>query len=171
MHTNAGYIFSPSTETGMATTTGFGSPTRDSSAITRGALLGILAGVVFGILIQFRLERMTAIGAMYTLGDPQLSVGWIAHLGHSALFGALYGLLVDRELFDRVATRPLTGLLLGGGYGVALWAINIVVIWPLWLGAVGVSNAPSFPFLTVLPLFGHLVYGGLTGLLFGAIQR
>lgn len=171
MHTSPGYFPTSPAETGMATTTGFGSPARDSSAITRAALLGVLAGVVFGILIQFRLERMTAIGAMYTLGDPQLSVGWIAHLGHSALFGAVYGLLVDRELFDTVATRPTTGLLLGGGYGVALWAVNIVLIWPLWLGAVGISNAPSVPFLALVPLVGHIVYGGLTGLLFGTIQR
>lgn len=154
----------------MSTTTGFETPSRDSSAITRAAVLGVVAGVVFGLLVQFRLERMTAIGAMYTLGEPQLSVGWIAHLAHSALFGALYGLLVDRNLFDGVANRRTTGLLLGGGYGAALWAVNIVVIWPLWLGAVGVSNAPSVPFLAALPLVGHLVYGGLMGLLFGALS-
>jgi hypothetical protein len=154
----------------MSTTTGFETRTRDGSAITRAAVLGVLAGVLFGVLIQFRLERMTAIGAMYTLGDPQLSVGWIAHLVHSALFGAVYGLVVDRELFDGIATRPSTGLLLGGGFGVVLWAVNIVLIWPLWLGAVGLSNAPSVPFLAVLPLVGHLMYGGLTGLLVGAIE-
>jgi hypothetical protein len=154
----------------MSTTTRFETHSRDSSAITRGAGLGILAGIVFGLLIQFRLERMTAIGAMYTLGEPQLSVGWIAHLVHSALFGAVYGLVVDRRLFDDLATRVTTGLFLGGGYGVALWAVNIVLIWPLWLGAVGVADAPSIPFLAVLPLVGHLVYGGLTGLLFGTFD-
>ncbi|MEF8757144.1 MAG: hypothetical protein V5A33_02795 [Halobacteriales archaeon] len=155
----------------MSTRTGFEASTRDSSAITRAAVLGVVAGVVFGVVIQFRLERMTAIGAMYTLGDPQLSVGWLAHLVHSALFGALYGLTVDRKAFDGVADRPTSGLLLGGGYGAALWAVNIVVIWPLWLGAVGVANAPSLPFLAALPLVGHLVYGGLMGLLFGAFDR
>jgi len=155
----------------MSTTTRFEPQSRDGSAITRAAGLGVLAGVVFGLLIQFRLERMTAIGAMYTLGDPQLSVGRVAHLVHSALFGAVYGLVVDRELFDAVATRPSTGLLLGGGFGVLLWAVNIVVIWPLWLGAVGVPEAPSLPFLAMLPLVGHLVYGGLTGLLYAGFGR
>ncbi|MFT4889522.1 MAG: hypothetical protein ACI9YT_000432 [Halobacteriales archaeon] len=38
----------------MSILTGFEALTRDGSAITRAAVLGVVAGVVFGVLIQFR---------------------------------------------------------------------------------------------------------------------
>ncbi len=139
---------------------------RDSSAIRAGALAGVLGGVVFGLLVQFGLHRMGTIGAMYTLGEPSVSVGWAAHAVHSVLFGALFGLLVDRPLFDRLAAAPLGAVGLGLGFGATLWAVNIVVLWPLWLNAVSAPDAPGLPFLALLPLVGHLVYGGLTGGLF-----
>lgn len=131
--------------------------------VRRATLAGILAGVVFGLLVQFRLERMSAIGALYTLGDPSLTVGWVAHGVHSLLFGAVFGFLVDRPPLRIHAEDPLTGPLLGAGYAAALWAVNIVLLWPAWLGAVSAPGAPDLPYLAVLPLVGHLLYGSLLG--------
>ena len=139
---------------------------RDSSAIRLGAAVGLLGGVVFGVMVQFGLERMGTIGAMYTLGEPSVSIGWVAHLVHSVLFGAAFGLLIDRPLFDDAAASLPGGIGVGLAYGGVLWAINIVFLWPLWLNAVSVPGAPAVPFLGLAPLVGHLVYGGLTGGLF-----
>ncbi|WP_323191191.1 hypothetical protein [Halostella sp. PRR32] len=141
-------------------------PERNNSYVLYGAITGVIAGLVFGLLIQFRLERMTAIGAMYTLGEPSLSAGWVAHVFHSALFGGLFGLVIDREPLRSWGRNPLTNAGQGLAFGVLLWGINIVFLWPLWLNSVGVPNAPELPFLGVMPLLGHVIYGGLTGLLF-----
>lgn len=150
----------------MATETRVFGAQRDSSSIKVGAVAGLVGGLVFGLLVQFGLQRMGTIGAMYTLGEPSASVGWIAHAVHSVLFGAVFGLAVDRPLFDGVASRLAGSVGLGLAYGTLLWAVNIVVLWPLWLNAVSVPDAPALPFLALLPLVGHLVYGGLTGGLF-----
>ena len=130
------------------------------------AIAGVAAGLAFGLLIQFGLGRMPAIGALYTLGDPNLSVGWLAHLAHSVAFGAGYGFLVGRRRLATAARDPLTGPVLGLAYGLCLWAVNIVFLWPLWLSAVGLPGAPTAPFLAPLPLVGHLLWGGLLGVLY-----
>ena len=149
----------------------YADPERNNSYVLYGLAAGVVAGLVFGLLIQFRLERMTAIGAMYTLGDPSLSAGWIAHVFHSALFGGLFGLLLDREPFRSVSRRPLRNAALGVGFGALLWAVNIVFLWPLWLNGVGLPNAPAAPFLGVMPLVGHVIWGGLTGAVFAVIAE
>lgn len=156
----------------MSTTTTQTTPTADDNrrlAAVTGA--GLVAGVLFGLLAQFGLERMGTIGAMYTLGDPSLSVGWVAHLVHSALFAAVFGVVAD-EAVDAARLRdPPTAVVLGLGYGTALWAVNVVVLWPLWLGAVGLGGAPPFPNVALGPLVGHLLYGGVLGGLVAAIYR
>ncbi|MEF8773287.1 MAG: histidine kinase [Halobacteriales archaeon] len=138
------------------------------------AVAGITAGIVFGIMIQFVLERMTAIGALYTLGEPSASVGWVAHLGHSALFAAVFALVTGVPALHEYAADPTSGAVVGAGYGALLWLANIVVIWPLWLNAVGLPGAPPFPYLppaSLQPLVGHLVWGGLLGVLYPAFSR
>lgn len=131
--------------------------------LQHGLVGGLVAGVVFGLMIQFALDRMTAIGAMYTLGDPSLSVGWVAHILHSVLFGAFFAVLGGPRLVSFLDGYT-AGAVGGVAYGAALWAVNIVVLWPLWLGAVSLTAAPSVPYLAPRPLVGHLVYGLLLGL-------
>lgn len=133
------------------------------AGVKRATFAGLLAGIVFGLLVQFRLERMGAIGALYTLGDPSVTVGWVAHGVHSVLFGAAFGFLVDRPPLRVHAEDVLTGPLVGGLYALGLWAVNIAFIWPAWLGAVSAPNAPGLPYLAVMPLVGHLLYGLLLG--------
>jgi len=133
---------------------------------------GLVAGLAMGLLVQLVLERMTAIGALYTLGDPSLTVGWLAHLFHSALFGALFAVAGGPGLVERLTVRsPVgesldgypAGLLGGIAFATALWAVNIGFVWPVWLGTVGLGG-PPVPNFAVQPLVGHLVYGGLLGL-------
>jgi two-component system OmpR family sensor kinase len=143
-----------------------------TGSLPQAALAGVLAGVVFGVMIQFLLQRMTAIGALYTLGEPSVSIGWIAHMGHSAIFGLLFGVLSWwRPVSDRISS-PVGSVVGGGLYGGSLWLVNIVLVWPLWLNAVSAPMSPPFPFLvSVQPLFGHLVWGVLLGGIYWGLRN
>jgi hypothetical protein len=148
-----------------------GSRTTTTTRVGLAAAAGILAGLVFGVLIQFRLERMTAIGAMYTLGEPSLTAGWIAHMFHSALFGAFFGLVADVERTRSLFESALTAAGAGAVYAAGLWAVYIVFVWPLWLNATSFGAQIPFPNLAVMPLVGHLVWGALLGAAFHAVLR
>jgi hypothetical protein len=134
-----------------------------AAVVGRTAVVGVVAGLAFGVLLQFVVGRMTAIGAMYTLGEPSLTIGWVAHVFHSGLFGAFFGLLADTGRLRDVATNlvPATGL--GVAYAAGLWAVNVVFVWPLWLNATTFGAQIPLPNLAVLPLVGHLVWGVLLG--------
>jgi two-component system OmpR family sensor kinase len=136
---------------------------RPTAVVGRTALVGVLAGLVFGAGMQFVMGRMTAIGAMYTLGDPSLTVGWVAHLFHSALFGAFFGLVADTRRINRYATQLAPSVGLGALYATGLWFVNVVFVWPLWLNSVTFGAQIPLPNLAVMPLVGHLVWGVLLG--------
>ena len=143
-----------------------------NSDLVAAGLAGVAAGVVFGVMIQAVLGRMTAIGALYTLGEPNLTIGWVAHLFHSVLFAVVFALVTAGDRFDDLLARPLTGALLGGSFGFALWFVNIGLVWPLWLNAVELAGAPSFPYWldSLRPLVGHLIWGGLFGGLYAVLR-
>ncbi|WP_267641422.1 hypothetical protein [Haloarchaeobius amylolyticus] len=156
----------------MSTSTDTTDPIQNRNAMALGGGIGgLVAGLVFGVLIQFQLGRMTAIGAMYTLGEPSLSVGWMAHLAHSVLFGALFGVAVDREPLRETVGAYHVGIGTAVAFGVALWALNIVFLWPLWLNNVGFGPGLPLPNLAVMPLVGHVVYGLLLGLVLAMLVR
>ncbi|WP_435319998.1 hypothetical protein [Haloarchaeobius sp. TZWSO28] len=149
----------------MSTSTDVIDPIESRNAmVLGGGIAGLVAGVAFGLLIQFQLGRMTAIGAMYTLGEPSLSLGWVAHLIHSALFGALFGVVVDREPLREKIGAYHVGAGTAVAFGVALWALNIVFLWPVWLNNVGVGQGLPIPNIAIMPLVGHVVYGLLLGI-------
>ncbi|WP_439028043.1 hypothetical protein [Haloarchaeobius sp. DT45] len=156
----------------MPTTTDSIDPIESRNAmVLGGGIAGLVAGGVFGLLIQFQLGRMTAIGAMYTLGEPSLSLGWVAHLAHSALFGALFGLIVDREPLREKMGAYHVGAGTAVSYGITLWALNIVFLWPLWLNNVGFGQGLPIPNIATMPLVGHVVYGFLLGIVLAMLVR
>jgi len=140
------------------------------ATLAQGAGGGLLAGLLFGVLLQFGLGRMVTVGALLTLGEPSLTAGWAFHTVNSAVFGGLYALLTLWRRVRPLATTPASGAALGAGYGTLLWLVNIGFVWPLWLGAVGYT-APPIPNLAVLPLVGHLLYGVGLGAMFGTLAE
>jgi hypothetical protein len=131
---------------------------------------GVVAGLVMGAMVQVVLGRMTAIGALYTLGEPSLTVGWMAHLFHSALFGAVFGFLSGiGPLRDRIDGYG-SGLAAGVAFATLLWAVNIVFLWPLWLNAVSLGGAPAAPYLSPRPFVSHVVFGAVLGLVVAALD-
>lgn len=141
-----------------------------SALLLYGSLSGFLAGVVFGVQIQFVLGVMPAIGAMYTLGEPSLTVGWVAHVVHAIGFGVFYAFVASHSGISDYTFDPKYGILAGVLFGFVLWSVNIVWIWPMWLGEVGAGAGLSAPNLAVKPLIGHVIWGALVGLLVPAIH-
>lgn len=130
---------------------------------TSAGLAGVVAGVAFGLLIQFVVGSMTTVGALF--GMPGLVTGWIAHLAFSIGFGLVFAGVVELDPLERYAHRWTTGIGLGIIYGAGLWLVNLAFIWPVWLNAVGFPPGGTMPvpFLQPRPLVGHLVYGGILG--------
>jgi len=140
--------------------------------LKRAVVAGVVGGVAFGIPLQLLVERMGAVGALYNGGTASIAVGWVAHLGHSALFGVMLGLVTEtgplRALMER---SPATAALVGVGFGLVLYATNILFLWPFWLETVGFPPAAEWtiPYTPVRPLFGHLLYGVIAGTVFHAL--
>jgi hypothetical protein len=139
--------------------------------VQHGVAGGLVAGLAMGAMLQFVLGVMPAVGALYTLGEPSLTVGWVAHLVHSVLFGAVFAVIGGPALLGDYLDGYAAGVVSGAAFGTALWAVNVVVIWPLWLSAVSLSGGPGFPYLAVQPLVGHLVYGVLLGVVVTVLAR
>lgn len=144
--------------------TATGSITTEKSDWLAGGVSGFVAGIPFGLMIQFVLGAIPAIGALYTM--PGVASGWIAHLFHSVVFGLVFVGIMETDVVSQYTDTPLQSLGAGLVYGAVLWIIFLIFIWPIWLNAVGFPKAPSVPYIAVKPLIGHLVYGGVLGAIF-----
>lgn len=131
-------------------------------------LAGMLAGVAMGLPMQYGMEIMDVVGALY--GSQDLATGWAGHLFHSVVFAlAFAGLVSLPRLRDR-AHEIKVAVPLALGYGVVLWIFGGVLAMPLWLEAAGLPN-PGVPNLNPMSLFGHLVYGAVLGVTFPGILK
>ena len=126
-------------------------------------IAGLAAGVLFGVLMQFVLDVMGTVGALYT-GQASIAVGWVVHLAHSLIAALLYGYVVDQvELLSGARKSLGQGLLVGLGYGVLLWLLGASVLMPLWTNALGIT-ALTVPNIGLQRLIGHLVFGSVLGI-------
>lgn len=125
-----------------------------------GAAAGLAGGVTFGVMLTMMMPAVIGQAIPALVGLSGTVAGWVVHLVFSAAFGVAFAAAVGAfDATDRVGRNA--GL--GTGYGALLWLVNIGVIWPLWLQAVGFPNAPAFPNLAWMPLVGHLLYGVVLG--------
>ncbi|MFC8848512.1 MULTISPECIES: hypothetical protein [unclassified Micromonospora] len=127
-----------------------------SARLVAGVAGGLVGGVAFGVMMQaFGMLPMVAM----LVGSESVAVGWLVHLANSALFGALFAVLIGRW----AANLPAA---LGAGlaYGLAWWVLGALLIMPAWLG----MNAMIFQLDTGAwrSLAGHLVFGLLLGLVY-----
>jgi|GEM_PF-1873779 len=79
---------------------------------------GLLGGAAMGLLMQFWMDAMPAIGALY--GQPTLTAGWAAHLVHSILFALLFVAAIRETPINKYATSMQNIIGLGALYGVVL---------------------------------------------------
>ena len=112
---------------------------------------GLTGGVVFGLMMQAM--GMIPMVAML-VGSESVAVGWLVHLGISAVFGAVFGVIGARLLGSWGA-----GVGAGVAYGVVVWVLGALIAMPARL---------DMPLLTVndmalRSLMGHVVFGAILG--------
>jgi len=138
----------------------------DATGIASGTLwrtlgIGLAAGVAMGAFFQATTGTLPVIGALY--GASVSSVGWIAHLFHSAVFATVFT-VVRSETSGRLLGESVEASVAAGiAYGLFLWFVMAGVVMSLWLNAVGVAT--PLPNLGPASLVGHLLWGGLVGAL------
>ena len=135
--------------------------------ITTGTVAGLLAGVVFGVLMQMMTAPTPDGGAMPMMGmvaqvvrSNDLAVGWLYHLFNSAVIGAIFGWLLG----SRVQGLS-SGLAWGVLYGFAWWILGGQILMPVLLGMPPFATliTPAMLPIAVGSLMGHLIYGLILG--------
>lgn len=89
-----------------------------------GGLAGLVGGVAFAAALSYGLDIMPVLADVYGYeGDTtiQTVLGSVAHLGHSFVFGAVFGALVAHRRLGAWAEKLLPAAALGLAYGVVLW--------------------------------------------------
>lgn len=127
--------------------------------VVAGIAGGLAGGIVFGILMQA--WEMLPMVAML-VDSESVAVGWLVHLLISALFGAIFAVLLGRW-----AATPTSAVGIGLAYGVLWWILGALLIMPAWLG----MNEMILELNTTAwrSLAGHLAYGLLLGLVYSLV--
>ncbi len=127
----------------------------DPGRLLQGGVSGLAAGIVYGILLQF-MGLMTVIAVL--VGSDLLVLGWFSHLVIAWVFGIAFA------FFIRATSIP-SGVVYGLAYGAVLWVGG---------GLAGFHGLLDVPFAlnaqTFLLAVGHLLYGAVLGLAYGALQ-
>jgi uncharacterized membrane protein YagU involved in acid resistance len=120
---------------------------------------GLAGGVAFGVMMQ--MMDMLPMVAML-VGSESVAVGWVVHLGISAVLGAGFGLVGARLIGSWAG-----GLAGGLAYGAVWWVLGALVAMPLRLGM------PTFTLSTMAwqSLIGHLLFGAILGAVAVALTR
>lgn len=139
-----------------------GPGTRTLRSAGRGAAASLVGGLLFSVV-------MAATGVLpdvaALMGGSSPVLGFVVHLGISALIGMSFGIFFRYESPDAG-----TALVWGTLYGLAWWFLGPLTLMPLLLGAdlawtaeAAARAAPS--------LVGHLLYGAGTALTFLVLER
>ncbi|MGI8875427.1 MAG: hypothetical protein ACR2KP_14130 [Egibacteraceae bacterium] len=131
----------------------------DSKRLLGGVVGGLAGGILFGALMHM----MGMLGMVAGLvGQDSTGVGWVVHLGISALFGIGYGLTLG-------AISRSWGHALGYGavYGIVWWVLGALLILPARMGM------PVFQIgeIQLQSLMGHILYGLTLGVVFQGFVR
>lgn len=138
----------------MATTHTAAGPIALPARLVAGVAGGLTGGLVFGVMMQA--WGMLPMVAML-VGSESVAVGWLVHLANSALFGAVFAVLLGRWAL----TLP-AALGLGLAYGLGWWVLGALLIMPAWLGMTDMIfqvNTGAWRSLA-----GHLAFGLLLSL-------
>lgn len=126
---------------------------------------GLVGGLVFGFMMAA--DDMLPMVAMLVGGESE-ALGWVVHLAIALFAGAVFGVVAG--MLAR-SWWMATGL--GVVYGAVWWLLGPMIIMPLWLEVVGNEGMAEMVFqwtdTTRNSLWGHLVFGGLLGLVFGLL--
>lgn len=130
--------------------------------IRRGLLAGVIGGLVYGAALAYQ-GRLPFLATL--LGGSSVISGISIHLIMSALNGALFSLLVQRQIGQRGEI-----LFWGMVFGVAIWIIGPLTIVPVLTGSLVAWDISviqkAFP-----DLIGHIWYGATTAIALSLLRQ
>jgi hypothetical protein len=138
-----------------------------SSRIGASILSGLIAGAVFGMMMQMMMAPTPDGGQMpmiamigQIVGSPTIAAGWLYHLFNSAIIGALFGWLIGPRVHSFGS-----GLGWGSAYGFAWWILGGLTLMPVLLGMPPLAplTMPPMRAVAIGSLIGHLIYGLVLG--------
>lgn len=139
---------------------------RPATLTFRSLRWGIAASLVGGLLFSVIMVATGVLPQIAALvGGSSPVLGFFVHLVISALIGMSYGLLFAHEAPD-VGSSVAWGML----YGLVWWFIGPLTLLPILLGH-SVTWTMQASNILLPSLLGHLLYGGVTGLLFFWLER
>ena len=143
--------------------------------IGSGVAGGLIAGVVFGIMMQIltaptpegqEMPMMAMVAQV--VGSESLIVGWVYHLFNSAVIGGIFGWLLGNK-----AHSYGSGTGWGALYGIFWWVLGGLVLMPMVLGMNAFAPVTMEPMRPVAmgSLMGHLVFGIILGASYIALTK
>lgn len=127
-----------------------------SRHVIAGANAGLGGGLLFGIMMGM-MNMLPMVGML--IGQENSTIGFIVHMGISAILGAIFGVTAKGFVSSTVST-----IIAGGVYGIIWWVLGALILMPLLLGMndmVFVFEQPQW-----FSLIGHLIYGVIAALLY-----
>ncbi len=124
-----------------------------------GAYGGFAGGLIFGAMMGM-MGMLPMIGSM--VGQPTAAAGFAVHMVNSVIIGAGFAILLGRFVGG---TRSGVGV--GLAYGGAWWFLGPLTLMPLFMGMGFGVNWNAAAAAAMLPsLVGHLMFGGVLGLVY-----
>lgn len=127
-----------------------------SRHVIAGAIASLGGGLLFGIMMGM-MNMLPMVGML--IGQENSTIGFIVHMGISAILGAMFGVTAKGFVSSTVST-----IIAGGVYGIIWWVLGALILMPLLLGMndmVFVIEQPQW-----FSLIGHLIYGVIAALLY-----
>ena len=136
----------------------------NARSILHGVYGGLAGGLVFG-MIMAKMGMLPMIGKM--IGQPNAAAGFLLHMVNSAVIGAGFAIVVNRINAGHRAAAMVYGLV----YGTVWWLLGPLTLMPLFLGmGLGVNWNLTAGAAMLPSLMGHMIYGAILGLTYGALQ-
>ena len=129
-----------------------------------GAYGGLAGGLLFGAMMGM-MGMLPMIGSM--VGQPTAGVGFIVHMVNSVIIGAGFAVLLGRFV-----SGTSSGVGLGLAYGGVWWILGPLTLMPLLMGmGFGVNWNVAAATAMVPSLVGHLMYGGVLGVVYAWLRH
>ena len=120
---------------------------------------GVAGGLIFGAMMGM-MGMLPMIGSM--VGQPTAAAGFVVHMANSVIIGVGFAIVLGRF----VGGTP-SGVGVGLAYGGVWWILGPLTLMPLFMGMGFGVNWNAAAAAAMLPsLVGHLMYGGVLGLVY-----
>ncbi len=129
-----------------------------------GAYGGIAGGLIFGAMMGM-MGLLPMIGSM--VGQPTAAAGFVLHMANSVIIGVGFAILLGQFV-----SGTASGMGFGLAYGGAWWILGPLTLMPLLMGMGFGVNWNVAAAVAMLPsLVGHLMYGGILGLVYAWLRH